>query len=191
MDLADFPRLKELELGGITAVTGDIRDIGENDFSSLKRLELPHGVYGGGGNTAHEFESISDAPDFIRAVYLLRKQHPSLEFDWQGYLSRDSPDWYASISRAYPPPPFSIRLVEVGSRIGYQWYGYRWGAQDSLCEVNWLDPEPDRESGDYEEYIAKLQEMHDEVQLYRGFHQPPTEEEYQRLVQAQRASTRA
>jgi hypothetical protein len=39
MDLADFPHLKNLDLWG-TAVTGDIRDIGENDFTALKNLEL-------------------------------------------------------------------------------------------------------------------------------------------------------
>ena len=32
MDLADFPRLKGLDLGGITAVTGDIRDIHSEFF---------------------------------------------------------------------------------------------------------------------------------------------------------------
>ena len=37
MDLADFPHLKELHLF-VTNVTGDIRDIGENDFSSLEDL---------------------------------------------------------------------------------------------------------------------------------------------------------
>ena len=180
MDLADFPRLKGLDLGGVTAVTGDIRDIGENDFSSLEQLDLPRGVYGGIG-MSHEFQSISDAPEFIRAVYLIRKQHPSLEFVWRGHLSRDSPDWYESMSYKYPPP-FYIRLVEAGSRIGYRWIGCHWRAQDRPCEVNWLDPEPDRENSDYEEYIAKLQEMHDEVKLYRGFHQPPTEEEYYGLL---------
>ena len=51
--------------------------------------------------------------------------------------------------------------------------------------MNWLDPEPARESSDYEEYIAKLEEMNTyEVQFYRGFHQPPTEEEYRRLIDA-------
>ncbi len=43
MDLADFPHLKELDLCG-TAVTGDIRDIGDNDFSSLEDLYLPKGL---------------------------------------------------------------------------------------------------------------------------------------------------
>ena len=127
------------------------------------------------------FQSISEGRDLVRAVYLLKKQRPSLEYLWHGYLSRDSPDRYESMSSKYPPP-FSIRLVDVGSRIGYRWSSI----QDSRCrcEVNWLDPEPDRESSNYEEYIAKLQEINNEVQLYRGFHQPPTEEEYQRLIEA-------
>ncbi len=46
MDLADFPHLKTINLNE-TAVTGDIRDIGENDFSSLEDLYLPKGVFGG------------------------------------------------------------------------------------------------------------------------------------------------
>ncbi len=45
MDLADFPHLKALNLNK-TAVTGDIRDISKNDFSSLKELLLPTTVYG-------------------------------------------------------------------------------------------------------------------------------------------------
>jgi hypothetical protein len=44
--------------------------------------------------------------------------------------------------------------------------------------VNWLDPEPGRESNDYEKYIKELQEIGGQVDIYRGFHQPPTEEEY-------------
>ncbi|KAK1734531.1 hypothetical protein QTG54_014779 [Skeletonema marinoi] len=46
MDLADFPHLKELDLYG-TAVTGDVRDIGEDDFSDLESLALPESVHGG------------------------------------------------------------------------------------------------------------------------------------------------
>jgi hypothetical protein len=69
MDLADFPHLKELDLNE-TDVTGDIRDIGENDFSSLEHLVLPKGVYGG---NKYELQRISDAPDVVRAVYLFKK----------------------------------------------------------------------------------------------------------------------
>ena len=49
--------------------------------------------------------------------------------------------------------------------------------------MNWLDAEPDRVSSDYEEYIEELQEIERSVRMYRGFHQPPTEEEYQRLLE--------
>lgn len=167
MDLAGFPHLKILDFYG-TAVTGDIRDIGANDFYSLEYLNLPKGVYGGVG---YEFHRISDGPDVMRAVYLLKKQRPALTLTmgyWYGKLSEDSPDWYQSMSIKYEPP-FTIRLVEAGSRIGYRWkadFG-------SSCEVNWFDPEPDRESIDYEEYIMVLK--------YIGIYQPPTEEDYRRL----------
>jgi hypothetical protein len=98
MDLADFPHLKELVLDD-TAVTGDIRDIGENDFLSLEELSLPKGVYGGWG---YEFQLISDALDLVRAVYLLKKQRPALiDIDsWSGKLSRHSTDWYESLDES-------------------------------------------------------------------------------------------
>ena len=50
--------------------------------------------------------------------------------------------------------------------------------------MNWLDPEPDRDSSDYELYVdvEELRKM-GQVNFYRGFHQPPTEEEYHRLVE--------
>jgi hypothetical protein len=179
MDLADFPHLKGLDLDG-TAVTGDIRDIGCNDFSSLESLDLPKGVYGGLGC---EFRRISDAPDLVRTVYLFKKQHPTLKMNtsWYGKLSSDSPDRYESVDEDEDDDealPFHICFVGAGSRIGY-----RWENVDSTnpCEVNWLDPEPDRESGDYVEYVKKLHDIQVEVGMYRGFHQPPTEEEYNRL----------
>ena len=49
--------------------------------------------------------------------------------------------------------------------------------------MNWLDPEPDRESSDYWQYIEELQKIENEVRFYRGFHQPPTEQEYHRLLE--------
>jgi len=178
MDLADFPHLNELNLTG-TAVTGDIRDIGENDFSSLEHLILPKSVYGGHG---YEFLRISDGPDLVRAVYLLLKQRPGLRMnkDWCANLSEDSPDWYGRTH--YNVPPFYIRFVQAGSRIGY-----RWGTDNGKpCEVNWLDPEPDRESSVYDDakYIEELKQINRQVQaFYRGLYQPPTEEEYHTLVE--------
>jgi hypothetical protein len=175
MDLADFPILKDLDLS-YTVVTGDMRDIGANDFSSLESLRLPKGVYGGVG---YEFQLISDAPDLVRAVYRLKKQRPNLKelFQYLGWrLSEDSPDWYESeIDESFP---FDISFVEAGSRIGYRWEG-----SYSSCEVNWLDPEPDRESSDYGKYIEELQEINRKGgNLFQGFYRPPTEEEYNRIV---------
>ena len=167
MDLADFPHLKILHLNEV-AVTGDIRDIGENDFSSLEELDLPKGVYGG---NKYEFQRISDGPDIIKAAYLFEKQRPKLldlgmttfhatdPPPWHAKLSEDSPDRYESAEEDDPfwrkKPPFSIRFVQAGSRIGYRWACpyYRHGCLGFIkpCEVNWLDPEPDRESIGYKE----------------------------------------
>jgi hypothetical protein len=178
MDLADFPHLKTLNLFR-TAVIGDIRDICASDFSALERLglRLPKDVYGGDG---YELHRISDASDLIRAVYLFDKQRPELEYSyyWDGRLSYDSPDWYESLDEDEgDSPPFKILFVKAGPRIGYRWEGY---GGDNPCEVNWLDPEPVVESGDYAKYIEELQEINSQVYFYRGFHEPPTEEEYNR-----------
>ena len=180
MDLADFPHLEELNLIG-TAVTGDIRDIDENDFSSLEELNLPKGVYGGFG---YQLQSISDGPHLIRTLYLFIKQRPALiDIDlWAGELSEDSPDWYGDAGE-YGFFPFYIGFVKAGSRIGYRWQTN----SSNPCEVNWLDPEPDRESSDYTKYIEELREINSQVNfvnMYKGFHQPPTEEEYHRLWEA-------
>ena len=117
MDLADFPHLKQLDLGE-TAVTGDIREIGKNDFSSLERLPtLPESVYGAHGCMLHR---ISDGPDLATAVYLLQKQRPTLfdDYDgpmpWFGRLSTDSPDWYDTVR---DDVPFDITLVQAALEL--------------------------------------------------------------------------
>ena len=70
---------------------------------------------------------------------------------------------YVSIGRF----PFYIRLVQAGSRSGYRWET----ANDTPCEVNWLDPEPDRESSSgYAKYNEELQEINIKYATYRGFH---------------------
>ena len=56
MDLANFPHLNYMDLRQ-TAVTGDIREIVEQDFPALEYLKLPNGVY---GRTDYEFQCISD-----------------------------------------------------------------------------------------------------------------------------------
>ncbi len=183
MDLADFPHLKVLNLFG-TAVTGDIRDINANDFSALECLDIPKGVYGGRG---YELQSISDAPGLMRTLYLFNKQRPNLidsllptlpdnsTLFWE--LVEDSPDWYAAGEE--DTPPFFIGFVKAGSRLGYRWET----DGNNPCEVNWLDPEPDRDSSDYDEYIEELEQINSKVHMFRGFHQPPPEEEYYRLLE--------
>lgn len=186
MDLADFPRLKELDLDGDTAVTGDIRDIGENNFLTLTKLTLPRTVYGGRG---YEFQRISDAPELIRTLYLFKKQRPGLAMlvKWYARLSDDSPDRYPDGHQLGPgggshrydsvvkyDAPFDVCFVKAGSRIGY-----RWESDGGIpCEINWLDPEP--RGGNY---LKRLQEIEKHVETYKGFHQPPTEEEYNRLLE--------
>ena len=174
LDLAGFPCLGSLDLRG-TAATGDLRSIKENDFAKLTQLDLPEGVYGGKG---YEFQHVSDAPDLIRTLYLFKKNHPALLQDWYGKISESSPDWYESLDEE-DSPPFYIFFVEAGSRVGYRWET----VDDQCCEVNWLDPEPSRDTSDYAEYIQDLQEIERQVNLYKGYYQPPSEEEYNRLYE--------
>eukprot|EP00984_Skeletonema_dohrnii_P037471 scaffold39563_cov205-Skeletonema_dohrnii-CCMP3373.AAC.2 len=180
MDLADFPGLRTLNLRE-TSVIGDIRDIGEGDFPSLESLTLPKGVYGG---TGYEFQHISDGPDIAMAVNSIKKQRPSLLIEsWHASLSEDSPDWYGLDDEfdgyygddraAFPSPPLHVRLVTAGSRVGYRWETID---GDHPCKVNWLDPEPHRESSDYEKYIRELRVIERQVRVFRGFQQPPAKE---------------
>ncbi len=174
MDLADFPHLKVLDLRN-TSVTGDVRDIKENDFSALEPfLHLPAGVCGGLG---YEFQRISDVPAAMHAMNVLQKRTGLLYLGVDFRLSEDSPDWYPRVEMK-PPPPFTIRFVQFpnSERLGWWWVALdHKGEFLSCCDVNWLDPVPDGESG---KYI-----MGNDLPLYRGYHQPPTEAEYIRLCE--------
>ncbi len=177
MDLADIPHLEVLDLR-YTAVTGDIRDIGENNFPSLTVLALPAGVYGGIG---HEFQRISDAQDVARIPYLFQKQRPEIVLkDWHAILSDDSPDSYDVEGYDIEFTPVFIRLAKAGNRVGYQWSSNFDGYG---CEVNWLDPEPDRESTGYGKYMEDLQKIEEQIDYFKGFHQPPTQEEFESILE--------
>jgi hypothetical protein len=209
-DLADFPRLKKLDLGGCTVVTGDIRDISEHDFPALESLSLPHSVHGGIG---FKFRRFLEVPSFMHAIQLLLQRSPTMfesdllsgAFYWR--LSRHSPDWYEwDDDSENPKPPFSLQFVQAGSRLGWSWICCSNSGSDSdgiynsdsdddndddlseensSCEINWLDPEPSSESSnyDYEAYMEELQRIEQRINFYRGYHQPPTEEEYRRLCE--------
>jgi hypothetical protein len=189
-DLADFPRLQELVLKG-TPVTGDIRDIGENDFPAIENLSLPDTVYGGIG---YEFQSIAEVSDFISRIYPLAKQRDNkLLQGMQWRLSRESPDWYwydGDDDQVHPPFEFELIII-TGSRIGWRWKTTCCYSDDgnsleeitSSCEINWFEPEPERESNGYENYTRRLNALQEEIDFYRGYNQPPTEEEYYRLCE--------
>lgn len=175
MDLADFPHLRCLDLSN-TSVTGDIRHIDEQSFPTLELLLLPSGVYGGRG---YEFQHISDAHNVVMAVYHIHKQRPSILKDWYGKLSKDSLDWYEGEfdDVGVDTAPLYIVFVEAGFRVGYRWESANYDPHP--CEVIWLDPQPDVDSSDYDEYIEELHEIERQV-VYRGYYQPPTEEQYTR-----------
>ena len=172
MDLADFPHLERLSLLG-TSVTGDVRDIRAGDFPSVSRLHLPHSVVGGGD---YAFQSIPEVPRFMQAIHALLHRVPGFRPFWR--LSENSPDWYGP-HQSGPRPPLSLKVIKAGPRLGWTWFGHR--DSDSCCEINWLDPEPSSDSNEYEIYVEELQRIERNVNFYRGYHQPPTEEEYRRL----------
>jgi len=185
MDLAAFPRLKSLNLTTCSLITGDMREIGGNDFPMLEELDLGEGVIGA---KCHHFQRISDVPSVAEAIYRLSQRDPPLikNLDcvyWS--LSRDSPEWYdRNCENGHPPPPFSIDFVRAGSRFGWRWKTISaYSCASNSCEINWLDPEPDRESNDYDVYIRELQSIQEDIFCFEGYHQPPSEEEYKRLCE--------
>lgn len=175
MDLADFPRLTHLNLKS-TAVTGDVREISGNDFLRLRRIILPKTVVGGWG---YHFQSISEVPSVVNALYqcVKRDLDRTLFNGWCGYLSRESPDWYDGYhDYNCPDHPFTINIVQIGPRVGWRWTNEE---RDS-CEINWLDPEPVNTSYSY---IEELQCIKKEIDFYKGYYEPPTELEYNRLCE--------
>ena len=82
-------------------------------------------------------------------------------------------------------PRFSLQIIQAGSRLGWSWCVRTSGAlgqeSRSLCQINWLDPEPRSDSSDYEAYVDKIQRIQHRIGFYRGYFQPPTAEEYRRL----------
>ncbi len=183
MDLAYFPHLKRLDLDD-TFVSGDIRDIGRDDFPALTEgLILPKTVHGGMGC---KFHSVSDVPSFMQAIHLLRRRTPSLykdhqlesSFGWK--LSKDSEQWYDSEYDGLQPP-FKLECVTEGSRFGWRWKNYDLDDIESdededlyqSCEMNWLDAGPNKQ------YLQK----HLQTEIFTGYNQPPTEDEFCQLLE--------
>mmetsp|Transcript_4740 Transcript_4740/g.7193 ORF Transcript_4740/g.7193 Transcript_4740/m.7193 type:complete len:463 (+) Transcript_4740:242-1630(+) len=192
MDLADFPRLKVLDLRD-TAVTGDVRNICGNYFPALEKLLLPSSVIGGIGYMIHSI--IAEVPSFMHAIHrLMRRNQHFIEccdddnnaLGWS--LSKQSPDWYDRVSGS-PCPPFDLQIIQVRSRFGWSWCsGYLWSAREPChsCEINWLDPEPSSESSDYEAYTEEMHGIQQHINFYKGYYEPPNERQYRRLCEGLR-----
>jgi hypothetical protein len=168
-------------------VTGDIRKLGSSDFPKLTELGLSSGVIGGEG---YQFQRVSDVPSVINAIYRLSRRESS---PFKPYflankiwiLSQDSSDWYDALGqRGMPSPPLHVGFVRVGTRLGWRWLSPgRYDRAKNSCEVNWLDPEPGRDSSGYEDYIRELESIQDDIFCFEGYYQPPTAEEYNRLCE--------
>jgi len=109
------------------------------------------------------------------------------EFDNEDFLKRLSEDYQwmdgnGNVNTENPLPPFELQFIQAGSRVDWSWYTFEDGLS---CEVNWLDPEPSCESCDYETYVRKLRRIERclNTNFYRGYYEPPNEEEYRRLCQ--------
>ena len=202
MDLAAFPRLMKLDLRG-THVTGDIRDISADDFKVLQELFLPQTVYGG---SRYAFQTIAEVSAFISSTIHPLANRFLLSSSWR--LSKESPDWYDDPNEVVDessredheiPPPFVCELL-TGIRMGWRWrcnfpnhdrmyYDENGDIYDDYndvnvfeaCEINWLEPEPDKKSSDYEEYINELRSLEEQISFFTGYHNPPTEDEFNRL----------
>eukprot|EP00984_Skeletonema_dohrnii_P012232 scaffold4944_cov104-Skeletonema_dohrnii-CCMP3373.AAC.6 len=200
MDLAKFPHLLSLSLLE-TSVTGDIRDISENDFTVIREMQLPATVYGGFG---HTFQHISEVPAFMDEIYCIEKIKPPVLDGCDWYLSENSPDHYDmtvsdDVDDETPEPPFDVSLVRAGSRLGWRW---SWKGdfinaapgepnfEHVSCEVNWLDPEPKKDSSDYELYSQELKQIEKEINFFKGFHEPPTAERYKQLCREHKRKRR-
>ena len=176
-DLADFPKLEELNLFG-TKVAGDIREIGSTDFTAVKNVQLPSGVYGGDDY----FRRVGDASAVMYARCAWKKRNPSLFTDRQWSLSIESPDFHTvmNIGDACRIPPYVAEIVQAGPRLGWRWTNSQ---NSSSCEVNWFDPEPQKGDAGYDDYLRELESIEQEVHFFRGFSKPPTRDQYQLLIQ--------
>lgn len=167
MDLADLPLLKEISLRGCNKIVGDIRDVRPGDFQSIESLGLPECVWGGG-----DLPSIEETSDIMRAWYILKKKHPRVFTNMRLGLSLDSPERYDNNVHHSRKMPAHVEFVQAGSRLGWRWTNCVFGG---ACETNWLDPKPANPSL---RYTKELQKVADKVKFYKGFFDPPTQEEH-------------
>lgn len=182
MDLADFPNLKSLTLHQ-TKVTGQLRDIGHNDFPMLEVLKLPSTVVGG---NRYEIQRVAEAKELINDLLPLRRKRPDLFSDNYFYwkLSDESED-IANPRMDFMPDyhNYCFYFVQAGSRLGWRWEQKFDYTPDHPFEVHWLDPVPSKKSNDYQAYadVAKSFIPSGTERFFKGLYEPPSYIVYNRL----------
>lgn len=184
LDLARFPQLQEVSLNS-TAVSGDVREVGEGDFPALQEIGLSSDdhFYGIGA-----LSSIRHAFAVMRGRYFLTRNStavcPLTPFPL--YLDSSSPDFYYGRpqQRLYASeldPPFSVETIVAGNlrRRGYRWSNLLGGC----CDIVWFDPEPSNEDGSsHAAYLMDLEIiMEDTSTLFQGMTEPPSLETYRKV----------
>ena len=182
-DLADFPRLEDLSLNPyMPKITGDLRELGSNDFVAIKKLDLPEQVYGFG-----RVQRIADAPALMLAKYFMKKRSPLL-YDRRWSLAEDAPERrnFDSFSWGAYSPPFTVEFVTAGPRIGWRWTNCCRGGS---CEVQWIDSEPEVGGEGYNQYLEAMARIKEDTVIFAGYSSPPSEEEFHRIIATRMEST--
>ncbi|KAL7545260.1 hypothetical protein ACHAWF_014158 [Thalassiosira exigua] len=179
MELADFTLLHTLHLD-ITSVEGDVCALGIRDFPALRLLRLPYQVQGFG-----DIQRVSDAPPITNALCRLLKRgvalcEPGCTSYYPVDLAADSADRYERDVFRFIHPPLLLHTVRAGPRLGWCWTN---GDPKGCCEINWIDPPPDSHDKKKSWYLRELEHVEKDVVIFRGFHKPPTQVEYNDMFQ--------
>ena len=178
-DLAQLPLLEDLLLTELPNVTGDIRNIRQGHFPSLKTMRLisVDRIYGA------SMISFMEASTVVSAWHGLLRNVPTLS-SIQKHYELPPPPPYMYHADGVTAAPFHIELILAGRRFGYRW---RNGTKTGVCDIIWLDPAPDSTDGFYHEYrrVMGVVEEEQRVSFFRGITRPPdTYEDYDRFVKS-------
>ena len=141
MDLANFKRLKHVDLYNTKGISGNLGDIdADNDdhFPMLEKLRLPSTVIGG---SRYEVMHLADAKQLIKDLTPLRRKRPELFEKLYWKLSEESPDTInpREDQREYDFRNYCFFFVQSGSYLGWRWEEKFDYTPDRPFEVHWLD----------------------------------------------------
>ena len=141
MDLANFKRLKHVDLYNTKGISGNLGDIdADNDdhFPMLEKLLLPSTVIGG---SRYEVMHLADAKQLIKDLTPLRRKRPELFEKLYWKLSEESPDTInpREDQREYDFRNYCFFFVQSGSYLGWRWEEKFDYTPDRPFEVHWLD----------------------------------------------------